>query len=56
MILNGIRYALVMINRIRAILRLNLNINNIDVRACNDIRRLQVILANLLAQRRLFRA
>lgn len=45
-----------MIHRIRAILRLHLHVNNVNVRTGNDVRRLQVVLTYLLPNRRLFRA
>lgn len=55
-VLYGDRHAFVVINRIRAVFRLNLYVNDVDVRAGHDVRRLQVILANLLSACRLFRA
>lgn len=56
MVFDGYRDAFVVVDRIGAVFRLDLNVNNVDVRACDDVRRLEVVLANFLAARRLFRA
>lgn len=56
MILNGNGNAFIMIHRIGAIFGLNFNINNVNMRACNNVRRLQVILAYLFTHGGLFRA